>query len=313
MKELKLNGLSRADFIRRASAVLGGTILMNTPLAAAFGQPKKSAGVKVFAHLWVYASKYPPHWDCFENLDNVFADLSFAGIEGVEIMENILRHEDALSRLQKLSKKYDLPVSGSSYGIGRTFSDAAQHLAIEEDIKYIVPILRKLHAKTLGISVGGVNRKKTEKELDAQALLLKKIAKICADYDIVPNLHNHTYEVENNMHDLLGTMARVPNMRLGPDLNWLIRGGIDPVQFIQQYGHKISYLHLRDQDAAGVWTEYLGQGATDFISIATALKDQQFAGNVAIELAFPNNFTPKNSLKEDWKISRQFVQQTFGW
>jgi sugar phosphate isomerase/epimerase len=149
--------------------------------------------------------------------------------------------------------------------------------------------------------------------LDAQANILKQIFLICNDNGVEANLHNHTYEIENGMHDLKGTLARIPEIKLGPDLNWLIRGGVDPVDFIKLYGSKIVYLHIRDQYADGKWTEYLGQGVTDFNAIAKALREQKFDGDVAIELAFESGFTPTKPLKEDWKLSREFVKKTFGW
>ena len=75
------------------------------------------------------------------------------------------------------------------------------------------------------------------------------------------NLHNHTYEVENQLHDLKGTLARIPDVKLGPDLNWLIRGGVDPVQFIHDHGEQIVFLHLHDQKADGKWSEAMGRDA----------------------------------------------------
>lgn len=137
--------------------------------------------------------------------------------------------------------------------------------------------------------------------------------KICNDHGIVPNLHNHTYEVENDLHDLKGTLARIPDIKLGPDLNWLIRAGVDPVSFINTYGRQMVYLHIRDQYADGNWTEYVGQGVTDFRAIAKALNEQGFQGSAGIELAFPANFEPQNPLKTDWKLSREYVVKTFGW
>ena len=261
----------------------------------------------------MYASKFPPNWDCTPVLDTVFSDLSFAGIEGVELMEIQLRHDDSVERINTLIKKYNLPVSGSSYGVGFDMWDTAQHKTILEDIKVVVPRLGQVGGKTFGISVGNKkNGLKTEAELDAQAEMLQKVRTICTDHGIEANLHNHTYEVENDMHDLKGTLKRIPDFKLGPDLNWLIRGGINPVDFINIYGTQIVYLHVRDQYKDGTWSEYVGQGDTDFKSIATALKAQNFHGQVAVELAFPNDFEPKNELREDWKLSRKFVQKTFG-
>jgi sugar phosphate isomerase/epimerase len=272
--------------------------------------PKK---IKVNGHLWVYASKFPPNWDVTPNLETVFADMSYARLDGVELMESTLRYDDSVPRINGYIKKYSLPVSGSSYGVGFDMWDVNQHKKILEDINIVVPRLGKLGGKNCGISVGDAKHEKTGAELDAQASLLKQIFAICSDNGIEANLHNHTYEVANGMHDLKGTLARIPGIKLGPDLNWLIRAGIDPVDFINTYGKQIVYLHIRDQYADSTWTEYVGQGVTEFTAIAKALKAQNFDGSCAIELAFPSDFRPVNPLKEDWKMSRQYVKKIFGW
>ena len=243
----------------------------------------------------------------------VFADLSGAGIDGVELMEGVLRHDDGVATLNRLIKKYRFPVSGSSYGVGMKLWDDTQHRKILDDIQLVVPRLHKVGGKTLGISVGQAKEMKTEQQLDAQAAVLKKILVVCKDNGIEPNLHNHTYEVENGMHDLKGTMSRIPDIKLGPDLNWLIRAGINPVDFINTYGKQIVYMHIRDQYADGTWTEYVGQGVTDFPAIARVLQTQNFKGNVAIELAFPDKYQPVHPLQEDWRLSRQYVKKVFGW
>ena len=165
-----------------------------------------------------------------------------------------------------------------------------------------------LNASTFGITVGDAGRPKTEDELDAQADLLKDIFKVCKDNKIQPNLHNHTFEVNNGMHDLKGTLARIPDANLGPDLNWLIRGGVDPVWFIETYGHQMVYMHIRDQYANGKWTEYLGQGVTDFPAIVKALNKVNFKGRAAIELAF--DAPPVNAVKDDWKTSRAICKKS---
>ena len=59
------------------------------------------------------------------------------------------------------------------------------------------------------------------------------------------------------------------------------------VEVIARYGKfelkrkQIVYLHIRDQYTDGRWTEYFGQGVTDFPAIAKALKAQHFKGKVA--------------------------------
>lgn len=296
-------------------SALGITAATLTPgvWATVQAAPPAPGKIPVNAHLWVYASKFPPDWDATPVLNTVFSDLSAAGMDGVELMEGQLRHDDAVPRIKELSRRYQLPVSGSSYGVGFQMWDATQHGRIREDIQVVVPRLAAVGGKTFGISVGGKKGVKTGPELDAQARLLLEIRSICEDHGIVANLHNHTYEVENNLYDLKGTLERIPDFKLGPDLNWLIRAGVDPVEFIQVYGKQIVYLHIRDQYPDGTWTEFVGQGTTDFEAIAAALDEAGFSGQAAIELAFPEGFKPANTMVENWRKSREFVLQTFNW
>ncbi len=274
-----------------------------------FSSPKNIAKVQVCGHLWVYASRYPPDWDCTPILEQVFSDFSYAGIEGVELMERNLRHPDIVEQTMGFIEKYKVPVTGTSYS-GDMWK-RGEHTKILEDVALVLERLHKLGGHTLGITVGNAGRKKTEGELDAQADLLKKIMKVCDNNKVQPNIHNHTFEVIDDMHDLKGILERIPDIKLGPDLNWLVRGGVDPVWFIKNYGHRMVYMHIRDQNADGKWTEAVGEGVMDFPAIAKALKEINYNGRAAIELAFEG--PPVNEVRESWKKSRAYVKEVFGW
>lgn len=297
---------SRRDFIKSTAGVLASSLVLN-----GHAMHVNKSKVKLSAHLWVYASKFPPDWNSNTVLENVFSDLSYAGYDGVELMHVNLRDDTMIPRIQDLMKKYSLPVTGTSYG--GAFWDKQQHESVLVDVERVLTNLQKVGGTTFGISVGDARRKKSQSELDAQAELLKKVMHRCDHYKVVPNLHNHTYEVENDLYDLKETLSRVRGIKLGPDINWLIRGGVDPVWFIDTYGSEIVYLHIRDQDQHGVWTETVGTGATDFKSVGKALKRNKFSGSAAVELAFSNDFVPTRPLREDWKLSREFVVRTFEW
>jgi sugar phosphate isomerase/epimerase len=301
----------RRDFLKKSSLCLAGIFLPASFHKQALAKALTPFKAKISAHLWVYASAHPPTWDATPDLEKIFSDLHLAGYDGLELMDVILKHDDAVEHLSRLQKQFDLPVTGSSYSAAMW--DATKHDEILSDVTLVVKRLGQLGGKTLGISVGAAGRAKTEAEFDAQAKILRSIVTLCGDSGVVANLHNHTYEVENGMHDLKGTLARIPDMKLGPDLNWLVRANVDPVAFIKTYGKQIVYLHIRDQYQNGVWTEYVGEGVTDFPAIAQALRSVNFRGRAAVELAFPDNYVPKYTLTEDWKRSRQYIQTVFGW
>lgn len=297
------NATSRRQFIKTTTLLAGGA------MSGLFLPEARRNKVKISAHLWVYASKYPPKWDCTPILEQAFSDIKAADFAGIELMNILLQAEDAVPRISALSKKYKLPVTGCSYGADMW--NRAKHVEILENITMVIGKLHLLGGETFGISVGNAKRMKTSEELDAQAELLKKIIPICEAKGITPNLHNHTYEVENGMHDLKGTLERIPTIKLGPDLNWLVRGGVDPVWFINTYGKQMVYMHLRDQKASGKWAEAMGEGVTDFPAIAKALKQCNYKGRAAVELAFDEPTT--RPVLETWKMSRSYVKKTFNW
>jgi len=267
----------------------------------------------VGGHPWVYAATQPKY-DITPVLEQIFSDMSYAGLDGVELMSTALQPDDAVERIAALSKKHRLPVIGASFG--GAMWDRAKHQEILDEAAKVIPRLAKLGGRTLGVSVGAVKWgqgiRKTPEQLDAQTELLRKITRLCKANGIVLNLHNHTYEVENDLHDLKGTLARIPDAKLGPDLNWLVRAKVDPVEFIHRYGDRILFLHLRDQKADGTWPEAMGEGNMDYAAIGRALRKINFAGIAVIELAHERKFTPTRPLRESLKLSRQYVRQTLG-
>jgi len=265
--------------------------------------------VIVGAHPWVYAATLQDY-DITPRLPDIFADMRYACLDGIELMHTALRPDDAVPRIRALIDTYQLPVIGTSFS--GTMWDRAQHAEVLTDAEKVVTQLAKLGGKTLGTSVGGAPKKKTPEQLDAQAELLRKIISLCDAHGVTLNLHNHTYEVVDDMHDLRGTLERIPNVKLGPDLNWLIRGGVDPAKFIRQYGKQIVFLHLRDQRTDGQWSEAMGEGNMDYVEIGKALREIQFRGCAVIELAHEQKFRTTRPLRDSLKLSREAVRKSIG-
>jgi sugar phosphate isomerase/epimerase len=302
--------VSRRQFVASTTATLAGACTKGLWAAEPPMGNRQVAKVIVGAHPWVYAATQP-NYDITPVLPAIFADMQYAGMEGIELMHTALRPDDAVERIGELSKKHHLPVIGTSFG--GAMWDRTQHQAVLEDAERVIARLAKLGGQTLGTSVGRAPQQKTAAQLDAQADLLRKIIAIGKAHGVVLNLHNHTYEVLDELHDLKGTLARIADVKLGPDLNWLLRGGVDPVAFIRRYGRQIVFLHLRDQHANGRWSEALGEGNMDYTAIAQALREVRFAGHAVIELAHERDFEPTRPLRESLKLSRQFVRKVFGY
>jgi sugar phosphate isomerase/epimerase len=295
---------TRRDFLRTSAAAVA--MAAYPPTLQAAETSHANGKVSVGAHPWVYAATQP-QYEITPILPQIFADMAYAGLDGIELMHTALRPKDAVERIGALVQKHRLPVIGTSFG-GNLW-DRAQHAAVLEDAELVITRLAKLGGKTLGTSVGAAPKKKTSEQFDAQADVLRKILALGKAHGVMLNLHNHTYEVVDDLHDLKGTLARIPDAPLGPDLNWLVRGGGDPPAFLRRYGRQIVFLHLRDQLANGRWSEALGEGNMDYAAIAAALREIKFAGHAVIELAHERDFKPTRPLRESLKMSRGFVRR----
>jgi sugar phosphate isomerase/epimerase len=288
---------------RREFLSISGVLLGARP---GFGAGK----ITVAAHPWVYAASRPGY-DVYPILDQIFADMSYAGIGAIELMHTSLRPAGAVQRIRELSRRHSLPVLGMSYSASMWKRE--EHANIVEEAKSLIGRLAEAGGRNLGISVGDARRLKTPGELNAQAEVLRKVMAICASNEVTPNLHNHIYEVANQEHDLRGTLERIPEVKLGPDLDWLVGAKVDPVDFIRRHGARIVFAHLRDRAADGVWVEAMGEGSLDYAAFGRALREAGFRGDVAIELAHPPRFTLTRPLRESLKISREFVRRQMGW
>jgi sugar phosphate isomerase/epimerase len=266
--------------------------------------------IVVGAHVWIYAATLPGY-DVSPVLSQIFSDVSYAGFDGVETMEHPLRSTIYTKQIKELIDKYKIRLIGCSYS-GDMWDKDKQN-KIYEDVDIIFTNMASVGGKTFGVSVGEpTGRVKTDKEFDNQAFLLKKLISLGEKKGIVLNLHNHTAEVSNNMYDLRGTLKRIPDIKLGPDLNWLLRAGINPVNFLREFRKQIVFLHLRDQLSNGKWPESMGEGNVDFKEIADVLREIKFEGTAIIELAHENGFTPTRPIKESLKMSREFMRKTMG-
>ena len=98
----------------------------------------------MYGHLWVYASRFPPDWDSTPILDEVFRDFKYAGIQGVELMEVNLRHENFVERAKLLIDQYGIPITGTSYNA--PMWNIGEHERILDDAQVVIKRLNQVGA-----------------------------------------------------------------------------------------------------------------------------------------------------------------------
>ncbi len=262
----------------------------------------------ICAHLYAYTAQRPT-MEPRELLDTVFSDLSSAGYAGVEIMHTQVHSADDAAYVAELSERYGLPVVGASFG-GRMW-DAAAHAPLLVHAQVLIEALADLDAWLLGVSTGAKPEGlKTPAELDTQAELLECLIGLCDECGILLNLHNHTYEVENDEYEFRAMIERIPDISLGPDVNWLRRAGIEPNDFVRRHSDRIIYLHLRDQ-LVDRWVDALGEGDQDWVELGRTLHAIDFRGYVGIELAHERDTRFTRSMGENFALSLRNLRDAF--
>ncbi len=164
----------------------------------------------------------------------------------------------------------------------------------------------------------------------------KKVAEMAREYDIEILYHNHDFEFKkignDRVYDLmLADLKGYVNPQF--DTCWLKYGGVDPSEYIRNYGDRVSVVHLKDfscsklnagpvyalidengneikgstQEENGFMLLPLGRGQNNFAEILDACTDVD-ADYVVVE---QDNFTdidPLDAMAE----SRKYLKDTFG-
>jgi len=264
--------------------------------------------IEICAHPWAYAARQPG-CDIRPVLQDIFADFRAAGFDGIELMHTALQTEADLQRAVDLSAHYELPVIGASFG--GSMWDRQAHSELLAHAEFILPALAELGGHLLGVSTGkSPEGRKTVEQLDIQAELLARLIDLGADHDITINLHNHTYEVEHAEYELIENLERIPNIKLGPDLNWLRRAAVAPLDFLRRHADCIVYLHLRDQQGDS-WVEALGDGDEDYVQLGRVLSEIGFTGKIGIELAHEPDTVFTRSMGENFALSCRHLRAAF--
>jgi len=92
--------------------------------------------------------------------------------------------------------------------------------------------------------------------------------------------HNHDFEFKPTASGRLPMdiiLETAPNNEWEMDVAWVVKGGQDPLTWIQKYGPRINAVHVKDIAPAGQATDEdgwadVGQGTLDWQALQTAIK-----------------------------------------
>ena len=125
-------------------------------------------------------------------------------------------------------------------------------------------------------------------------------------------LHQHAPEMRDNAREWRYALRHTdPDLVwFCVDVDWIKRGGQDPMTLLPEAGKRIASIHLRSA-RAGVWMEEFGDGDIDYRPVAAYLKEIGYQGPLLVELAYEKATSPTRPLEEDLRRSRIYAEKIF--
>jgi|SRR5438105_2025717 len=203
------------------------------------------------------------------DVDRQFDVVAEAGFRHVELINSHL--EDAAATRAKLDAR-GLKASSSHVSLA----------ALRERLDGVAAACNTIGFTDLFIpSVPKDERASDSPYWEALGRELAGYAQRLADHGIALGYHNHNWDVEPRQDgrtplELLFGAADSP-LRWQVDVAWLVRGGVDPLAWLQRYAGRVTSAHAKDIAPAGQkpdedgWAD-VGTGTLDWPQLAAAAK-----------------------------------------
>jgi sugar phosphate isomerase/epimerase len=205
------------------------------------------------------------------SLDEKLGQLAAMGYTGVETIGD---HGLSADEMNALLRKHGLQAVSSHVGLQ----------ALESNLDGVIAFNSAIGNATLAVPVPFVQW--DQRPTDAAGWrqvgrLLDKLGKRCADAGMRLLYHNHAWEMERLGGKLaiewMLEEAKPEHLQLEPDVAWIARGGVDPVEFLKQHAGRCPCVHAKDLAPEGQSEEEkgfadVGYGTLDWKAILPAAK-----------------------------------------
>lgn len=177
--------------------------------------------------------------------------------------------------LRKLLDDNGLTVVGSHVGIE----------ALERDLQAALDYNEILGNRYVVCPYLDESRRKTADDWRRMADVFTGIAQACRERGMVFAYHNHSFEFESfdgqTGMDILWEATDPDLVKSELDVYWVLHGGKDPAQYIEQLGRRVVLVHLKDMaaDADKSFAE-VGEGIVDWAGVLRACTGVQVAAYI---------------------------------
>jgi inosose dehydratase len=272
-------------------------------LAPALALAKTAYAPKVAAQAYVWTQQFDKEKRTYEEgAPEMLRAFERAGYKHLELMSSILT--PTVVKMIRL----DVPIvyaSGPMHSAALAEKTNAEILTTAETAKRVGAryINTNPHPKP-GMQA------KTDEELAVQAKYVNELAAELKRRDLRLLVHHHNPEMANHAREWRHLLQHT-DAALTIDVDWVYQGGQDALAILREAGKRVESLHLRNA-SGGVWTETVGEGDYDYTAVADYLRSIGYNGWLVVELAHRPNTKITRSLEENLRLSREFVEKTFG-
>jgi len=225
----------------------------------------------------------------FNNPGEFRTIVSSRGLKFVSIWNTLLPKKMASDELQTVNP--DLPMSDPGQYAPISISNVDER-TVQEDLAEKKHFALKLSELGGGmVTIGGpymVSENIREEYYEMAGHLLNEIAEEYKKYGIKVSYHPELGTIAQNVRgvDLLFDYADKGLVGLCLETAHLTCAGVDPAEFVERYGPRITHAHMKDVSSDGKFVE-LGTGIVQFGKIIRALKKVGYNGWLMAELDIP--------------------------
>lgn len=262
--------------------------------------------MRLGCHVYVF-SEYGH--DQAARLDEIWDMVADCGYPAIEIHAPMLERPDWCEAIVAVQQRTGLQIIGGSHG-GDLVDPAAYEAIRAKMDEYTQKLARFGNVKCGFTATGTRHAERTDEQSAHVVAAWTELAQMCRSRGVALNYHTHGEPIA----DVQFVVDHVPAelLALGPDLDWLRFGGIDPESFLRANAARLVMLHARDYHLGGSRTFALGEGDADYRRLKTVLDEIGFTGDFVVELATPPGVPRDRDLREILTTSREHVREAMG-
>ncbi len=211
--------------------------------------------------------------------------IAAAGFTGFEAPLLRLPLESPTDLRRMLAASGGMQLCGAHAGGRWGDSDVGAHI---ESLTRRAAGLPEVGCSRLVVSLQDAPARPTEQDLKCITENLGALGRSCRQAaGVRVGFHNHAAELADDSRILAAIVDRCDpeDIQLAADLGWVAYAGVDVGAFVDRFGHRLAYLHLRDITPENHFVE-VGRGTLDYQKILRGLAAERFEGWLVAESEF---------------------------